>query len=56
MFLKYAKAKFCDVEKIEKKLVTLKLHLEFNEIYIYIYYIISDLLRPNKFAWDVYRT
>ena len=45
-----AKAKFRDVEKIEKKLVTLKLHLQFNEIclkenllpvytnqYIYIY-------------------
>ena len=27
-----AKAKFRDVEKIEKKLVTLKLHLQFNEI------------------------
>ena len=32
-----AKAKFRDVEKIEKKLVTLKLHLQFNEIYIYVY-------------------
>ena len=27
-----AKAKFREVEKIEKKLVTLKLHLQFNEI------------------------
>ena len=25
-------AKFCDVEKLEKKLVKLKLHLQFNEI------------------------
>ena len=32
-----AKAKFCDVEKIEKKLVTLELHLQLNKNLVPIY-------------------
>ena len=36
-----AKAKFHDVDKIEKKLVTLKLHLQLNEIQIYKYIYIN---------------
>ena len=33
-----------------------KLYIYKISIYIYMYYIISNLLWPNKFVWDVYRT